>query len=766
MPHGKKQLKPDIIFVSLKSADKIPWAFVPSYSLGTAYIIAYLEKHGIPAAQLTSGVPMTTGELADSILTLSPRAVGFTVYDTDYCFARIMSRTLKEADPGLIIAAGGPAATFADDLIMKDTEDIDYCIRGEGEITVYELLKAIRENRPVGNIKGITFRESSKIRRNEDRAPVSGGGSGSELDILPSPYLNGILPEGPDFGIYTSRGCAYSCSFCAPTLGRKVRYHSVDRVIGELKLINSLDTGGRRKTVTIHDSCFSFNTGRARDLCRRIKGENIKLDLVCETRIDRLDGETLALLKDAGFCQIDVGFETAVPRLLKKIKKVRACGEGLAPEIEYVAKTRENIRLARDRGINIAMNLITGLPGATREEDLSSVDFIKGLDIDTYFHLCFVPYTGSELFGNLLEEGRISPSSYILPYQYRHDYDIGSLSQLENSWQYYVKSDRIRKHIVSSLTGPVTERQAPVLLEDPGAVTEKDTEWMEKTVPAFSLLGFKGKRAAEYLELNAGMLSRANLPFIGCFSLAEKKGRGRSVVYDVSFRGAFTVQHGYSSFDMGTLTVIPFSARGTAGPSSGRGPRGSFRLYSLKTQKDMAEFAGFLERSLSGNGVVLEGEMAACDTAFINECMWRSRECPALYLGRAVLGKNGDIRSCPGGPRIGGTGDDAKTLGQNMKKKQEALAVERGCADCPADSYCPKCALSPPGYCGIMRSGHGVKSFFLLLDILRKIRVLSRPGRSSRVKASFHPGHVKITNGKRKYIYDAATGDIFAADSL
>ena len=122
-------------------------------------------------------------------------------------------------------------------------------------------------------------------------------------------------------------------------MGRTIRYHSIERVVAELKYISPLNDIPSPKTVTIQDSCFTLNLNRAKEICKRIAVEKFNIELICETRIDLMDKEMLDLFKKANFKQIDIGLESAVPAVLKNIQKIRKSGEGLRPEKFYIGKT-------------------------------------------------------------------------------------------------------------------------------------------------------------------------------------------------------------------------------------------------------------------------------------------------------------------------------------------------------------------------------------------------------------------------------------------
>jgi len=96
----------------------------------------------------------------------------------------------------------------------------------------------------------------------------------------------------------------------------RIRYHSIDRGIAELKTIQTALEAKPpdiplHRVVTIHDDAFTLNVPRAKEICRRIISEGINLQLSCLCRADNLDEELIELLQQAGFLEITFGLESA-----------------------------------------------------------------------------------------------------------------------------------------------------------------------------------------------------------------------------------------------------------------------------------------------------------------------------------------------------------------------------------------------------------------------------------------------------------------------
>ncbi|MCD6309776.1 MAG: cobalamin-dependent protein, partial [Candidatus Eremiobacteraeota bacterium] len=229
MVYGKKKNIPVIFFLPL-----FPGAERINYTLGTAYMAAFLHNHGIKSTILPKE-PQDLISILKEIKALGARILGITTYDQVYSQVKQVAKMAKAMMPELLVICGGPTATFADRVILKDCNDIDLAVRGEGEESILDIYRFINGEMCLEEIPGITYRAGTEIIRNPDRpliginAPVD-----SQLDILPSPYESGIL-TGKEFGsgIQSSRGCVYRCTYCdGPAMfGYRVRFHSIDRVL-------------------------------------------------------------------------------------------------------------------------------------------------------------------------------------------------------------------------------------------------------------------------------------------------------------------------------------------------------------------------------------------------------------------------------------------------------------------------------------------------------------------------------------------------------
>ena len=153
-----------------------------------------------------------------------------------------LSRRAKELDPDCTTIHGGPSTPAypgaCEDFLRRERH-VDFAVRGEGEQTLVELLRALaRGDARSIEIAGVSVLVGDRFVQHPTRERAV------DLDRFPSPYLTGVL-DGYDPGsweaatIETNRGCPYGCTFCdwgSATL-QKLRTFDLERLRAEIDWI-------------------------------------------------------------------------------------------------------------------------------------------------------------------------------------------------------------------------------------------------------------------------------------------------------------------------------------------------------------------------------------------------------------------------------------------------------------------------------------------------------------------------------------------------
>lgn len=373
-------------------------------SLGLLYIAAVLEENGIGVHLIEArSMGLSHDEVIEEVSTLggsasggkkdSPHFVGITVITARISSALYLSAKVKEINPDTKIILGGPHVHFEHRTVINDPS-VDFCVRGEGEITVLELIKTVSEGGSLQDVKGITFKEGAQVIVTPDRSHVT------DLDALPfpargllqSPAYRGLWTEGKAFSpMLATRGCPYFCQFCdAPAIwGRMHRRKSVTSVLDELEQIYN-EFGVRY--VRFVDDLLVANKKWAIELCRGILGRGLDdLSWVCDGRVGLMSEELLEELKKANCKIIFYGIEFGNQRILDLCKK------GFTIE-----QVKETIEITSKVGISSYGYFMMGYPTETVEtvEDTINLAIKLALDygMDSAGFSIVTPFPGTGLY--------------------------------------------------------------------------------------------------------------------------------------------------------------------------------------------------------------------------------------------------------------------------------------------------------------------------------------------------------------------------------
>ena len=336
----------------------------PATPISISYIAAFLRKNGFNAKILNVGekTPFSLRILQNHITQFRPKLVGFSVYQRNIFIVLGMAGYVKSIDPEIKVVIGGPQATFMPSSALESSDAIDFISRDEGEIALLNIAEAIRD----GKNNPITPGSSCKC---EDRLFHDGPSveSYKDLDEYPSPYLQNDLVDLSNLEeaiLFTSRGCPYGCIFCYTphAFKRKVRFHSIDRVIEEMQWIS----GKGIKKFWFADPSFSMDIARVDRLMEEILRRDIKAQIWLETRADLINDGLLKKMKEAGVYLVAYGLESASERVLEKLNKNIS-----------LEKLENAIHLTQRNGIDVELFTQYGLPNETFADAMKTLQFLK-----------------------------------------------------------------------------------------------------------------------------------------------------------------------------------------------------------------------------------------------------------------------------------------------------------------------------------------------------------------------------------------------------
>lgn len=306
-----------------------------------------------------------------------------------------IAKKLKEENKNTKIVAVGPFVPLLIQYI-KNNQVFDYCINGEYEFAVLNLIKHISKGQDI-KIKGVVDLHKT------DKVCIDHTDLIENLDDLPFPYRE-IFPsnENPDINVYwdvfcqlrpavqihTSRGCPYRCYFC---LWNQVVYNegkyrtfSIKRVVDEIEYIIKKFNA---KEIYIDDDDFTINRNHVKGICEEIIRRKLNIKWSCMADAINLDEELIFLMAKSGCIGIKFGVESVSKEVLKFI--------GKPVKIE---KVKNLVKWCNKYGIRTHATFTFGLLGETKQTMKESLEFAKRLDVDSIQFSIATPYPGTKFY--------------------------------------------------------------------------------------------------------------------------------------------------------------------------------------------------------------------------------------------------------------------------------------------------------------------------------------------------------------------------------
>lgn len=427
------ETKPDILLVNLP-----PWGVnVPP--LGTACLSSYLRSKGMKTeildlnielynklpdelrflwsmnyahwwtdrvkfSQFDEKIKSVLDPLINKIVDSSAEIIGISsVTNSSNLVLEEIVKRVKRTHPSKKIILGGINITVKEQRIAcldRIKECIDYCVVGEGEEPLHNLLLSMLNNKDSGQlVNGVLgkdrFFEDSKLD------------FGLQLDKLPYPIFDEfkILDyKAPNCALMEfSRGCAGNCPFCSikgafPFFKSKTAEH----IFNQIKFYK--ETLGV-EYISAADAALNGDIKVLDKLCDLLIEYNISVGIT-GLAIPRkeMTENLLRKMKKAGFFRLEYGVESGSNKILKAMRKT------------FNAQTAENvIKDTHEAGIDACVYLMVGYPGETEEDFDETKAFLerngKFISLIKSINPLYL-ITGSEIFNDMKKYGITFPCEH------------------------------------------------------------------------------------------------------------------------------------------------------------------------------------------------------------------------------------------------------------------------------------------------------------------------------------------------------------------
>jgi radical SAM superfamily enzyme YgiQ (UPF0313 family) len=166
-------------------------------------------------------------------------------------------------------------------------------------------------------------------------------------------------------------------------VGATFRGRSPKNVVDELELLKN-EHGA--EAFVFYDDTLTYDKKRIYAICDEIKRRKINLPWDCTTRVDQISVELLEKLKEASCQEVFFGVESGCQRILDSVHKRTSV------ELNETA-----IKWAKEAGLFVAISVIIGYPGETRESLKQTLDFVRKVKPDDAYLSIAMPFPGTEL---------------------------------------------------------------------------------------------------------------------------------------------------------------------------------------------------------------------------------------------------------------------------------------------------------------------------------------------------------------------------------
>ena len=301
---------------------------LPNEHLGILSLKSFALSKGYSAEVIDMAIEnLSVASAVPQILQLNPKVLGISMLDDTKNVGFALIRELRQAGYYGKIVLGGYFPTFSSADILRDFPEVDFVVRGEGELTLIELLDLLFKRRDITykDIQGLSYRENQIIVENPSRPLIA------DLNILPPvdrKYAHDCLSNKQPLRVFATRGCWGGCTFCdiislyGHSRGKQWRRRDSERVVEEL-------AGLSEKYQTTH---FIFNDDQflvkgtknliyVEEFAKAIEDKDLKItfDLMC--RADTVTRPVMRRLQSVGLQRVFLGLESFDPKQLERYQK-------------------------------------------------------------------------------------------------------------------------------------------------------------------------------------------------------------------------------------------------------------------------------------------------------------------------------------------------------------------------------------------------------------------------------------------------------------
>lgn len=354
--------------------------------------------HRVAVADLVLVQGRVAATVERLVAEVAPDIVGLSIMTFQRRTARKVAALVRRLRPAATIVVGGYDPSLATEIYEDPAWGADVIVRGEGDITFRELVRAIETGGSLAAVPGLSYRDADGYHRTPRRVVSTLSGDEVRPPARAARLLDGYTFIGrPIDVVETSRGCTFDCSFCSIIEMRGRNFHTwpIARVIDDIR--DARDRGAR--AIFIVDDNVVLDLRRFEALCQAIVDAGLDdLDYLVQAMTSAIasGGERLApLMRRAGFRYVFLGIENILDEDLAFLRANAKNAERQHGRRVGNA-TATAIDLLHRHGMYVVGGLIVGNPGDTRASIEANLQFARS-HVDWPYIQHPTPYPGTPM---------------------------------------------------------------------------------------------------------------------------------------------------------------------------------------------------------------------------------------------------------------------------------------------------------------------------------------------------------------------------------
>ncbi len=376
---------------------------MPFPPLGTLYAAALMRKNGYKVNLFDTNLLDNPSSIVPALQKTKPKYLviyddGFN-YLTKMCLTNMREACFEMISLGkkhgcLVMVCSSDSTDHYEKYLSKGA---DFIIKGEGEITLLELVNAIETNQPTNTISGIVYSDGTQTINTSKRNVLQ------NLDELPQPAWDLVNIESyrsiwkqskQEFtlNIATTRGCPYKCNWCAkPIYGNRYNAHSPEYIVKEIEYLQQ-QFGVRRFWMC--DDIFGLKPHWVQEFNQQLEQRQLKIKYFIQSRVDLLLKEdTIDALAQSGLEEVWVGAESASQKILDAMDK--------GTKVEEIYKATQ---LLKAKNIKVAFFLQFGYLGENKSDIQKTIAMVKALQPDNIGISVSYPLPGTVFYEKVKDD--------------------------------------------------------------------------------------------------------------------------------------------------------------------------------------------------------------------------------------------------------------------------------------------------------------------------------------------------------------------------